>query len=62
MCQAKPMKFIIKLHTYDNILCVKRATHEKAEPLRATSLSKLDNTANNNSIFSTKYAGFSAGW
>ena len=36
--------------------------HEKAESLSAISLSKLDNTVKNNSIFNTKYAGFSAKW
>ena len=54
ICQAKSIKCIIKLYTDHNILCVKHATHQKAES------SKLDNTVNNNSIFNTKYAGFSA--
>ena len=60
MCQAKPIKCIIKLYTDHNILWVKHTSHEKAESLRETSLSKLDNTVNSNSIFNTKYAGFSA--
>ena len=62
MCQDKPIKCIIKLYTYHNILLVNSATHEKAESLWANSLSKLDNTVNNKSIFNTRYAGFSAKW
>ena len=57
--QAKPTKFIIKLYTGFNTLWVKHATHERAESLRASSLSKLDNTVNNGSISNTKYAEFS---
>ena len=47
LCQAKPIKFTIKLYTNHNTLLVKHATCQKAE---------LDNTVNNNSIFNTKYA------
>ena len=36
--------------------------HQKAEPLRAASLSKLENTVNSHSIFNTKYTEFSAKW
>ena len=42
-----------------NILWVKLATHRKAEPLTAASLSKLDNMVNKKSISSIKYAEFS---
>ena len=62
MCQAKPIKCIIKLYTDHNILWIKHTSHEEAESFRETSLSKLDNTVNNNSIFNTKYAEFSAKW
>ena len=57
--QAKPIKPFIKLYTDHNILWVKHATHQKAESLLDASLSKLDNTVNNNSISNTKYAEFS---
>ena len=56
------MKVIIKLYTDHNSLWTKHTTHQKAGPLRATSLSKLDNMVNNNSIFNTKYAKFSTKW
>ena len=36
--------------------------HQKAESLRAASLSKLDNMVNNNSNFNTKRAEFSTKW
>ena len=62
MRQAKPIKLFIKLYIDHNILWVKHATHEEVESLRSTSLSKLDGTVNNNSIFNTNYAGFSAKW
>ena len=45
-----------------NALRVKHASHQKAESLRAPSLSKLDNMVNSNSIFNTKYAEFSTKW
>ena len=61
ICQAKLVKFIIKLYTDDNNLWLKHTTHQKAEPLRAASFSKLDNTASN-SIFNTKYSEFSTKW
>ena len=53
ICQAKPIKFIIKLYADFNTL---------AESLRGASLSKLDNRVNKNSIFNTKYAEFSTKW
>ena len=53
-----PTKFI-NLHSDHNTLQVKYASHQKAESLRGTSFSKLDNKFNNNSIFNTKYAEFS---
>ena len=59
ICQSKPIKFNIKLYTDHNALWVKHATHQIVGSLRAVSLSKLDNTVNNNSIFNTKYGGFS---
>ena len=34
----------------------------KAESLRATYFSELDDTVSSNSIFNTKYAGFSTEW
>ena len=38
------------------------STHQKSESLRAASLSKLDNTVNDNSIFNTMYAEFFTKW
>ena len=37
ICQAKPIKFIIKLYTNHNTLLVKRTTYQKAESLRDSS-------------------------
>ena len=48
------------MFTDHNILLVKHATHQKAASLK--SLSNLDNTVNNNSIFNTKYAEFFTKW
>ena len=62
MCQAKLLKFIIKLYKDNNTLWVKHATHQKAESLRAASLSKLDKMFNSNSIFNTKYTELSTKW
>ena len=59
ICQVKPTKFIIKLYTGLNTLWVKNSTHHNAESLRASSLSKLDNTFNDSSISNTKYSEFS---
>ena len=56
------MKFIHKLYTDHNALWAKDATQQKAGSLRATSLSKLDNMVNNNSIFNTEYAEFFTKW
>ena len=53
---TKPYVKPIKLYADHNTLLVKQATHKKIESFRAASLSKLDNTFNNNSIFNTKYA------
>ena len=47
LCQAKPVKVIIKLYANHNTLLVKHATYQNAA---------LDNTVNNNSIFNTKHA------
>ena len=55
---AKRIKFTIKLYADHNTLWVKHANHQKAESLRAASLSNLDNTVNNNSIFNTNYTEF----
>ena len=62
ICQVKPLKFIIKLYINHDTLLLKHATYQKAESLRATSLSKLNNTLNNNSIFNTKCAELSTTW
>ena len=62
MCQNKSIKFIIKLYTNHNIEWVKHDSDEKVESLKATFLSKLGNTVNNNSIFTRKYVGFSEKW
>ena len=52
----------IKLYTHHNALWVKHATPQKAEFLRATSLSKLDSMVSNNSIFNTESAEFFIKW
>ena len=62
ICQAKPLKFLIKLYTDHKNSWVKHATHQKAEFLRVVSLSKLDNMVNCNLIFNTKYAQISTKW
>ena len=56
------IQFIIKLYTNHNTLLVKHATSQKAQFLRCSSLSKLDNMINNNSIFNTKCPEFSTKW
>ena len=56
------MKFIIKPYAHHNTLLVKQAIYQKAEPFITASLSKLDNTVNNNSEFNTKYEEFSRKW
>ena len=35
ICEAKPVKFIIKLYTDHDSLCLKHATYQKAQSLRA---------------------------
>ena len=62
ICQAKPLKFIIKLCADHRNLWVKHTTHKKAESLRAASLSNLDKIVNSNSIFNTKFDEFSTKW
>ena len=62
ICQAKQIKFIIKLYKNQNILLDNHATYQKAGSLRAASISKSHNTVNNNSIFNTKHADFSTKW
>ena len=62
ICQAKPIKFMIKLSTDHNTFLVKHATYQKVESLRATSLSKLENMVNSNSIFNTNCPEFSTKW
>ena len=61
ICQAKPIKFIIKLV---QIIIIYGTTlyPSKSWVCKSCSLSKLDSTVNNNSIFNTKYADFSAKW
>ena len=44
---------MIKLSTNHNTFLVKHATYQKVESLKATSLSKLENIVNSNSIFNT---------
>ena len=56
------IKFAIKLYANHNTLLGKHATYQKAESLRGASLSKLDNTVNNNSNFSAKCPEFSTKW
>ena len=41
---------------------VKHATYQKAEFLRVASLSNIDNTVNNNSVFNTNCTGLSTKW
>ena len=62
MFQLKLIKFIIKLYANQNSLLVEHATYQKVESLRAASVSKLDNTANNNYIFNTKCLEFCTKW
>ena len=60
ICQANQVYY--NLYPDHNNLWVKDVAHQKVESLGADSLSKLDNTVNNNSIqykFNTKYAEFS---
>ena len=54
--QAKPIKFVVKLYLDHHNLGVKHPTDQNAESFRDGFLSKLANTVNNKSIFSTKYA------
>ena len=53
---------IINLYTNQNTLLFKHAAYRKADSSRAASLSQLDNTVNNNSIFYKKCAEFSKKW
>ena len=62
ICQAKSIKFTIKIDANHYILLIKHVTIQQAEPLRAASLSKLYSTENHNSIFNTKCAEFSTKW
>ena len=48
-----------QLYTDHNTLWVKYAANQS---LRATYFSELDDTVSSNSIFNTKYAGFSTEW
>ena len=57
--QAKPIKLIINLYADHNTIWANYVTHQKAESLRADSLSKLDNMVNNNSISNTNYVDVS---
>ena len=61
-CQAKLIKFIIRLYTSHNVLLVKQTTYQKAETLRTVFLSELGNMIHNNSIFNTKCPEFSTKW
>ena len=62
ICQTKSINCIIKLYINHITLWVKHATYQKAESLRANSLSNLDSTVNNNSAFNKKPAEFSMKW
>ena len=62
ICQAKPLKFIIKIYADHNNLWVKHTTHQKAESLRAGALSKWANMVNSNSIFNIKCAELPTKW
>ena len=64
ICEAKSIKFVIKLFTDHNTLLVKQAIHQKTESeyFRAASLSNLDKTVSNSSIFNTKHTEFSTRW
>ena len=57
--QTKFQSNLLLKYIQINTLTVKQATCQKSEPLRAASLSKLDNTMNSNSSFNTKFAEFS---
>ena len=59
--QDRPSKSIITLYK-NHITLGQRHIHQKAESIRAASLSKLDNIVNNNSIFNTKCCEFSTKW
>ena len=54
------IKLVIKLYKNHNALLVKHATYQKS--LIDASLSKLDNTVNNNPIFNKKCLEFSTKW
>ena len=60
--KAKLFKCVSKLHKNHNSLWIIHATHQKANSLRAPSLSKLDNMLNNSSIFDKKYAEVLTKW
>ena len=48
---SQPLKFTIKLYTDHKNLWFKHTTHQKAASLRASSLWKLENMVNTNSVF-----------
>ena len=50
------------IYTSHKTLLVQHATYQKAESLRAASLSKLDNRVNNHSIFNTKCSELFTKW
>ena len=60
---AKPSQSdLLSSYIQTNTFSVKHDTYQKSQSLRPVSLSKLDNTVNNNSIFNIKCAGFSTKW
>ena len=61
ICKVKQIKFKIKLYIQIIILYGSNTLPIK-KLRRAATLSKLDNMVNSNSIFTTKYAGFSTKW
>ena len=58
--QSNLLLFFIQISQY--LIWVKHNIHQKAESWSASSLSKSDNTVNNNLTFNTKWAEFSTKW
>ena len=53
ICQAKPIRSFIKLYTDHNTLLSRHPAYQKTESCRVASLSKLDNTVNNNAMLNS---------
>ena len=58
--QSNLLLFFIQISQY--LIWAKHNIHQKAESWSASSLSKSDNTVNNNLTFNTKWAEFSTKW